>query len=198
MPALILELIAFSTSGAPPITLNSSTNVKARVLDGTTWSALNEAYFNVHAAASAANLKITEVNYNPAPSTAGEPNIDNDEFEWIELANTSAGTIDLRSVRFTGGITFDFTNSSAATLAAGQRVLLVKNPTAFAARYPGDHNIAGTFTGQLDNSGENLTLTVAQWFVHRQLQLRRCRRLAGTRRRRRRDVDAHQRNRRSR
>ena len=72
--------------------------------------------------------------------------------------NVSAGTIDLRGVRFTAGIDFDFTASSAPTLAPGERTLLVKNTVAFAGRYTGDYNIAGTFTGSLDNAGENLTL----------------------------------------
>ena len=85
-----LDLIAYASSGAPPVILNETTTVKSRTLEGANWSALTEAYFNTHALANATNLKITEINYNPDVAGAGEPNVDNDEFEYIELMNVSA------------------------------------------------------------------------------------------------------------
>ncbi len=124
-----LDLIAYASSGAPPVILNETTTVKSRTLEGANWSALTEAYFNTHALANATNLKITEINYNPDVAGAGEPNVDNDEFEYIELRNVSAGTIDLRGVRFTAGIDFDFTASSAPTLAPESARCWSKTPS---------------------------------------------------------------------
>ncbi|MHC4543086.1 MAG: FN3 associated domain-containing protein, partial [Planctomycetota bacterium] len=46
-----------------PVTLNKTTLVKARVLDGITWSALNEAIFAIGPVVE--NLRITEIMYHP-------------------------------------------------------------------------------------------------------------------------------------
>ncbi|GAI26668.1 unnamed protein product, partial [marine sediment metagenome] len=74
-----------------PITLTHSTQVKARILRGGTWSALNEATFAVGPVAD--NLRITEIMYNP-----DDPNT-----EYIELKNIGAETINLNLVSFTNG-----------------------------------------------------------------------------------------------
>ncbi|MCA9185764.1 MAG: lamin tail domain-containing protein [Pirellulaceae bacterium] len=97
-------------------------------------------------------LRISEINYNPATSA---------DAEFIELVNTAAaGTdpIDLTGVRFTEGITFDFTGSAVTTLPAGERVLVVRNVAAFEADYGPGLNIAGVFTGALSNGGEAIRL----------------------------------------
>ena len=44
------------------------------------------------------------------------------------------------------------------TLGAGQRTLVVKNLAAFQERYGVGHNIAGVFTGTLDNAGEPISI----------------------------------------
>lgn len=101
-------------------------------------------------------LRVTELNYNPAPGgsfSAGD-------YEFIELKNISTTeNIDLVGVVFTNGITFRFTSLSAVTnLVPGQRIVLVKNATAFTSRHGGAPTIAGTFSGSLDNAGERLTI----------------------------------------
>ncbi|MHC4497728.1 MAG: FN3 associated domain-containing protein, partial [Planctomycetota bacterium] len=78
-----------------PVTLNKSTNVKARVLDGT-WSALNEAIFAIGPVAD--NLRITEMMYHPQDT--GDPNNDPNA-EFIELKNIGPETINLSLARFT-------------------------------------------------------------------------------------------------
>ncbi|MCP4261553.1 MAG: hypothetical protein GY774_29230, partial [Planctomycetes bacterium] len=83
---------------AGSITLNNSTHIKARVLSGGTWSALNEATFAVGPVAE--NLRITEIMYNPA-----DPNT-----EYVELQNIGTGMINLNLVKFTNGIDFIFPN----------------------------------------------------------------------------------------
>ncbi|MHC4499480.1 MAG: CotH kinase family protein, partial [Planctomycetota bacterium] len=69
-----------------PVTLAESTHVRARTLDGATWSALNEATFAVGPVAD--NLRITEMMYHPLDTNS--PNDPNAEF--IELTNIGPET----------------------------------------------------------------------------------------------------------
>jgi len=105
------------------------------------------------------DLRITEVMYNPAPAPA-EPNVDNDEFEFIELKNIGDETLDLTYVSFTDGVTFDFAGGDVTGLDPGEFVLVVKNEQAFASRYgPALSNrIAGQYDGKLANGGETVKL----------------------------------------
>jgi hypothetical protein len=102
--------------------------------------------------------------YHPDDPSASEVAAgfnDSEEFEFIELHNISTDrTLDLTGVQFTNGIEFDFTGSSASTLAPGGYVVVVTNPAAFAARYnaPGVA-IAGTYSGRLNNAGERIVLS---------------------------------------
>ncbi len=102
-------------------------------------------------------LAITEIMYHPAPPVGGT-NVEGD-FEFIELKNVGAATLNLVGARFTNGIDFSFTTTNAFTnLGPNQYLVLVKNKSAFLSRYPGVTNIAGEFTGSLDNAGERLAL----------------------------------------
>ncbi len=105
------------------------------------------------------NLRITEVMYDPADPPVDD-STDNDEFEFIELQNIGDETIDLTSVSFIDGITFDFNNGSIVSLGAGQFVLVVRNRAAFESRYGAglSAKIAGEYAGKLSNNGENVSL----------------------------------------
>jgi len=132
-----------------PIQLAESTHIKARLLNGTTWSALNEVIFGFGPVAE--NLRITEIMYNPQDN--GDPDDPNTEF--IELKNIGTGTLNLNLVRFTNGIDFTF---PSLELAAGQYVLVVKDVEVFTARYGMDFIIAGEYSGSLNNAGERIEL----------------------------------------
>ena len=129
-----------------PITLSHSAHVKARVLDGDTWSAMNDAVFAVGPIAE--NLRITEIMYNPQDPYG----------EFIELKNIGAETINLNLVKFTNGIDFTF---PSLELAAGEHVIVAQDRNALKARYGPAINIAGQYSGRLDNSGERITLVDA-------------------------------------
>lgn len=102
-------------------------------------------------------LRITELQFHPT-NLVGNPTPP-DEFEFIELKNLSTHlTLDLSGVRFTEGVSFDFTGAALARLAPGARVLVVANAVAFAARYGPGLPVAGEYTGRLDNGGERLRL----------------------------------------
>ena len=111
------------------------------------------------------HLRITEVMYNPADAdtSAGELNLDNDEFEFIELKNLGDDVIDLTTVSFVEGITFDFAGSDVTSLGPSEFVLVVRNKDAFESRYGMQYSafIAGQYIDtdtKLSNSGETVTL----------------------------------------
>jgi hypothetical protein len=132
-----------------PITLGRSTHVKARVLRGNAWSALNEAVFAVGPVAD--NLRITEIMYHPeAPADTNDPNE-----EFIELKNIGEAAISLNLVSFTNGIDFTF---PGLELAPGEYVVVVQDRAAFEARYGTAISIAGEYAGSLSNGGERIRL----------------------------------------
>ena len=141
---------AVGTLYSGPVTLAQTGSVKARARNGAEWSALTEAQFIVGVAASAANLTVSELNYHPQFS---------EDHEFIELVNKSAQTIDLTGVHFTAGISFAF--ADATLLAAGARILVVRNLAAFTSQYGGGLPVAGEYVGALDNSGEEIALAAA-------------------------------------
>ena len=104
-------------------------------------------------------LRITELNFNPTAPTAGEltalPGVGVSDFEWIEILNTGAA-LNVGGATFTKGVTFTF--PAGYTIAAGARVILVANQPAFLQRNGAGATIAGTFTGNLDNSGEEIEI----------------------------------------
>lgn len=134
-------------SGTVP--LNEPTQVRARVYDGGSWSALTEATFFTGVPASAANLVISEIMYNPDGS---------DETEFIEFQNIGNEVIDLSGVRFSEGLDFDF--PLGTTLAVGGRILGVRNLVAFEELYGVGLPVVGVFLNDnfLDNGGDRLTL----------------------------------------
>jgi hypothetical protein len=135
-----------ATTYSESITLPYSAHVNARIFDGDTWSALSEAVFAVGPVAE--NLRITEIMYNPQDSSG----------KFIELKNIGAETINLNMVSFTNGIDFTFPSFE---LAAGEHVILAQDENALKARYGTEINIAGQYTGRLDNAGERITLADA-------------------------------------
>ncbi|MEJ6581801.1 MAG: lamin tail domain-containing protein [Akkermansiaceae bacterium] len=147
-----------------PIPLNGFTTVKARSLDNGIWSALTEASFTVDAIpADSTNLSIVEILYNPIGASADEALAgfdDGDMFEFLRIQNSGSQNIDLANLRFTAGINFDFTSSSVRVLAPGGVAIIVANLEAFRFRYGTgfDNFIAGQYSGQLSNGGEQLRL----------------------------------------
>lgn len=132
-----------------PLVVTNAGILRARIRNGTTWSALIEAPFYILQDFS--GLAVTELMYHP-PALGTN---DGDELEFLELKNSGTNTLDLSGLQFDAGITFTFTNGTL--LPPNQFAVLVRNPALFATRYPGVA-IKGVYTGKLDNAGEKLTL----------------------------------------
>ena len=129
-----------------PVTLTASTHVKARILTDGIWSAMNEAVFAVGKVAQ--NLRITEVMYNPRALNG----------EFIELKNIGTETINLNLVKFTNGIDFTF---PSIDLTPGEYIVVVQDRNAFETQYGSNVNIAGQYSGRLNNAGERIALADA-------------------------------------
>jgi hypothetical protein len=127
-----------------PLRLDDRTEVKARILGASGWSALTDATFTVNAPFEA--LRITEIMYNPVGGR---------DFEFLELLNTGSATLELGGVSFSNGIDFAFPASTP--MSPGQLILLAANAEAFSSRYPGVA-LGGVYDGSLDNSGEKITM----------------------------------------
>ena len=84
---------------------------------------------------------------------------DNNDFEFIELANTGPVPLDLDGAAVTDGINYTFDGQgSPVTLAPGASVVVVRNLAAFEARYGTDVPVAGQYDGKLANDGESIVL----------------------------------------
>jgi hypothetical protein len=102
-------------------------------------------------------LRITEIMYHPPPQIGGTN--DSRLFEYVELKNISSQkTLDLAGILLEGGISFNFSSGAVPILPPGQTLLLVRDTHAFALRYGAGFNVAGQFSGTLDNAGESLRL----------------------------------------
>ena len=103
-------------------------------------------------------LRLTELMFHPMPGGS----FNEEEYEFIEFANIGDTPLDLTGATFTDGIGFTFAAGGPFTpLAAGARLLLVKNLTAFTERYGTGLPVAGVYEGSLSNSGERVRLVDA-------------------------------------
>jgi hypothetical protein len=172
--------IYFTTDGSDPhaiggqpagvvftqaLAINSPTLIRARFRsNGGEWSALDEAFFTTYVPAAPGKLLVSKVHYHPSAPTPAElaAGFDTDtRFEYLELQNVSAETLDLHGMQVSGGVTFSFTNLASAILKAGSRLCVVENPAAFAFRYGTNLPVAGQYAGNLNNAGDSLRLTDA-------------------------------------
>lgn len=107
------------------------------------------------------SLRVTEIMFHPLADKTAAPDVA-ENLEYLVLKNIGPQTLDLAGVQFTNGIYFRFTNSPVNLLPAGHSIYLVKNPAAFTARYGLGFNIAGPYSGSLNNGGEKLRLDDAR------------------------------------
>lgn len=157
------------TYTAPLVLSGAPITVKTRVRHATTneWSSLTEARFSqATVPASAANTVIAEFMYHPpspTPSETAAGFTEKEEFEFLVLQNIGTAPVNLTSLRFSAGLTFDFATTIRPVLDPGARCLLAKKATALRQRYgPGiDDVLGGEYSGSLKNEGEAIRLETA-------------------------------------
>lgn len=162
---------AIEATPESPITVNENVRVIARNLDPinrgpeseiveTDWSGPKELNFLV----ADTTLQISELNYNPTGPTQAEQDavagidLTDESFEFVEIYNPTDQEQSLIGVELSDGVEFDFTTGAVTSLAPGGFALIVANQQAFEARYGNGHTIAGEFTGNLANNGEDVDL----------------------------------------
>lgn len=149
--------------------------INARTYDAVTqtWSALTSAGFTTGRSVEPGDLTISEIHYHPSPPSSTElaqPFITgSSDFEFIELMNISADTLDLSGLAFSQGIDFTFPENTAL-LASGGRLLIANNRTALEFRYADllPLPIVGEFgsTSGLANEGEQIVLDSIFDFIY--------------------------------
>ena len=139
--------VAYST----PIVISSTTTIKARTLNGTTWSALAEATFTVGNLQPA--IRITEIHYNPPVGQGGQAAV------FIEIQNTGNTRVDLSNWFFDG---VELIIPYGTIIDPGARLVFANNnaPAVFAAQFPGVA-VTSYFGGSLNNAGESIALNDA-------------------------------------
>jgi hypothetical protein len=146
-----------------PIVVDQTTRLRARLVDGDTvmgtWSPISDATFIVHSV-QPGDLAITEINYHPSLPTEQElaviPTLTDNDFEFIEITNTSDALVSLIGAHFTSGIDFVFPH---ADLAPGEYGIIARNTAAFQLRYGTGLPLLGEFaSGSLSNAGERIVL----------------------------------------
>ncbi len=134
---------------------NSTTStdfIMAAVLEGESVETVGDDYPYSGEQHLLEGLRVTELMYNARQG---------DEFDYIELQNVTAASLDLTGVRFTSGIDFTF---PPMTLAPGECTLVVSDVGAFQSLHGTGIRAAGQYSGRLSNGGENLVLKLASPF----------------------------------
>ncbi|MDB4301844.1 CotH kinase family protein, partial [Akkermansiaceae bacterium] len=139
---------ATSVASGSTIPISSGALVKARGLSGANWSAVTEGIYLVGPIADSTNIVVSELMYNPAGM--------DENTEFIELMNISTtDSIDLSLATFSG---IDYTFPLGVSLAPGERIVIVKDPIAFATVYniAGMRIAPGDYGSSLSNDGEEV------------------------------------------
>ena len=147
------DLSASAVDGGDEIelTINSTTHVKARVLNGTTWSAIHELILFVDD--NDANLKLTEIHYHPLTADS----VKDSGYEFVELKNIGDAPINLSGAFFTDAISYTFPDGTIIN--PKEFIVLSGGLTKFNDRY-GFYPFA-EYDGKLDNAGECISFCQA-------------------------------------
>jgi hypothetical protein len=142
------------TGSNDALAMTEHTLVRSRARDGNSWSALNEAFFQVGGREPAEPWDVvpSEIHYNPSGP---------DDAEFLELHNQSGHAVNLRGAFFSDGIEFAFPDNRDVLLAPDERVLIVDSQYAIDEEYEIGLPILGIYRGNLNNGGETLTLMAA-------------------------------------
>ena len=84
-----------------------------------------------------------------------DPELDSDDFEFIEIRNNGSSTVDLTGIYFGGlGLTYQF--EAGATVSGGGSIFLSNKNESFFSRY--GFESFGEFSRNLSNDSEDLVL----------------------------------------
>ncbi len=143
-----------------PIAISQATRVRTRIFDSAQaganndWSPEIEATFLPETPLS---LRITELHYNPDDQDGVA---DPATLEFIEITNVGAEAVSLDGVTIGGFAANGYAFAAGQTLAAGERIIVARNPAIFSQVYGAGIRMAalGYANQNLSNGGELVTL----------------------------------------
>lgn len=173
------EIMNFSNTVTIPsdvVTVGRTYRVRCRMKDNTgRWSRWSNAVEFVAGSAEVTpwrdNLVVSEFMYHPAAPSGAELMVSADEndYEFLEIWNRSeTESLSLNEIFLSAGIEFSFAEGLITLLEPKEYVLVVKNRSAFEARYGVGLPVAGEYSGKLSNGGERVALTFAGGTVIRE------------------------------
>ncbi len=109
--------------------------------------------FAVFEPSSQPAIVISEIHYHPSAELQG----DGDVYEFVELVNITAHSVDISGCQFTNGI--DFTFPQGSSIDGGEYVVVAKTATTYANH---GYQVFQIASGKLDNAGEELVLCDSQ------------------------------------
>lgn len=140
--------VAQNSVSSVTITINTTTFVKARIKNGSQWSALRDLLIVIPHDYS--GLKITEIHYKPLDNEQVSGSL----YEFIELKNTGATALNLTGLSIVSGVSYTF--EPGTILEPGCFFVIASDKVKFGSRY--GFNPQGEYKNQLANSGEKLEI----------------------------------------
>ncbi|HUF62752.1 MAG TPA: lamin tail domain-containing protein [Verrucomicrobiales bacterium] len=144
--------------------VQGSVEIRARLVEAGEWSALNTARFTTGLPPAPGDLVWSEIYFRPAGRSPEETaqGYGSQDFEFLELLNVSAKSLDLSGLVLSDGVDYGFDDGDIRHLEPGARLLLVRLREAFDARYGSGLPVAGDFARNLGNEGDRLVLRDAE------------------------------------
>jgi hypothetical protein len=145
---------AAHSAGPVSIEIETAKRIKARIKNGSDWSALIDAVYTLP---DLFPVRITELHYHPAD----HPGVtDPNDLEFIEIMNTGSTLVNLAGVQIAQFAAEPYTFGSGVNLAAGDRLIVARNPAIFQLAYGTGINLApiGYAGANLSNGGERIKL----------------------------------------
>ncbi len=139
------------------VALSTNAGIVARAFYTNAWSPPASAIY----VATLPTLRVTEINYDPAPPPAGSPYTSKD-FEFLEIQNTGANPVNLNGMKLAGGVSFTFTPNQFVSVGSVTSNNFDGGGTAYAGQtlgqMPGPFLTAGPSANMVEllNSDTNL------------------------------------------
>ena len=164
-----ISLMGTTTPSAGTLNLTTMTpgefgTLKIRARKGEKWSPLTERdYTRGIPRPKPGDIKLTTIAFNPSPAaTPVEKRVarNSSDFEYVTIANSSPGQLNLSGLRISDGVEFEFPR--VTILAPQESVTIARDRIAFQARNGDAIKVMGNFKGKLDNKGDRLHITSSQ------------------------------------
>jgi hypothetical protein len=144
---------AIRCEGDVNLDIYSSFIFNARVLIGTTWSALRRINF-FSTLNELTNLKVTEISYHPKDVINGADTISGKYYEFIEFKNTGGTTLNLSGLVLDSAVYYEF--PARTLLPPGKFYVIATKPGHFYEKY--GLQASGNCSDYFDNAGEYVLL----------------------------------------